>query len=149
MLIREEDIAVLMDDFTDTYGYDFTEYSKASFRRRVERVMMMDKFLSFEEFRYRVKNDKDYFHRVITEISVNVTEMFRDPLFFKLIRERVIPELANLSLIRIWHAGCATGEEVYTMAIILLEAGILDKTLLYGTDINPLVLKKARAGIFS
>jgi len=149
MLVREEDIGILMDDFIDLYGYDFTEYSKASFQRRIERVMMMDKFQSFEEFRYRVKNDRDYFHRVMTEISVNVTEMFRDPLFFKLIRERVLPQLATQDLIRIWHAGCATGEEVYTMAIILKEAGILEKSLLYGTDINPLALKKARSGIFS
>jgi chemotaxis protein methyltransferase CheR len=109
---------------------------------------MMDKHLNFSEFRFRLRNEPDYFHKVVTEISVSVTEMFRDPQYFRLIRESVLPELATYPLIRIWHAGCATGEEVYTLAILLEEAGLLEKTLLYGTDINPIVLKKAREGIF-
>lgn len=149
MIIRDEDIGILLDDLIDHYGYDFTEYSKASLKRRIERVLSMDNYLSFEEFRYRLHQDPAYFHRVVTEISVNVTEMFRDPHYFRTIRENVIPMLDSLPFIRIWHAGCSTGEEVYSMAIILSEAGLLEKSLIYGTDINPLVLKKARAGIFS
>jgi chemotaxis protein methyltransferase CheR len=148
MTVTNDDIEILLDDFMDMYGYDFSGYSRASFKRRIERVLMMDKLLNFSEFRFRLRNEPAYFHKVVTEISVSVTEMFRDPKYFKLIRESVLPELAVYPLIRIWHAGCATGEEVYTMAILLEEAGLLEKTLLYGTDINPIVLKKAREGIF-
>jgi chemotaxis protein methyltransferase CheR len=147
-LITDEDIEVLLDDMVQQYGYDFTEYSKASFKRRIQRLFIMDKFSSFAALRYRIKTDQDYFTHAVTEISVNVTEMFRDPLFYKTIREKIIPVLATHPFIRIWHAGCATGEEVYSMAILLKEANLLERSLLYGTDLNPLVLDKARKGIF-
>ena len=139
---------ILLDDFVEIYGYDFSGYSKASFKRRLQRLFIMDKMVSFAEFRYRLQNDPDYFNRAVSEISVNVTEMFRDPFFFKTIREKVIPVLATYPLIRIWHAGCSSGEEVYSLAIILKEAGLLNKSILYGTDLNPNVLEKAARGIF-
>ncbi|RYY54106.1 MAG: protein-glutamate O-methyltransferase CheR [Chitinophagaceae bacterium] len=139
---------LLLDDFLEIYGYDFRGYSKASFRRRLQRLFIMDKMVSFPEFRFRLQRDTDYFNRAVAEISVNVTEMFRDPFFFKTLREQVIPVLATYPLIRIWHAGCSSGEEVYSMAIVLKEAGLLQKSLLYGTDINPNVLEKAARGIF-
>lgn len=147
--LKEEDIELLQNDILDKYGYDFTGYSKASFRRRMQRLFSMDKITSLAELRYRIKTDADYFTHVVEEISVNVTEMFRDAQFYKTLREKIIPILATYPFIRIWHAGCATGEEVYSMAILLQEAGLLHKTLLYGTDINPGVLEKARKGIFS
>ncbi|MEO5564379.1 MAG: CheR family methyltransferase, partial [Chitinophagaceae bacterium] len=149
LVISEEELDVLLDDMLQTYGYDFTEYSKASLRRRVQRIIIIDKLASFAEFRYKVKNDDRYFSHVIEEISVNVTEMLRDPAFYKTIIEKVIPVLATYPFIRIWHAGCASGEEVYSMAILLKEAGLLHKSLIYGTDINPAALEKARLGIFS
>jgi len=133
----------------DLYGYDFSGYSNASFKRRIQRLFLMDKFTSIAGFRYRIKTDPAYFTHVVEEISVNVTEMFRDASFYKTLREKIIPVLATYPFIRIWHAGCATGEEVYSMAILLQEAGLLNKALLYGTDINPGVLDKARKGIFS
>ncbi len=139
---------ILLDDFMGLYGYDFSGYSKASFKRRLQRLFIMDKMVNFSEFRFRLQHDPTYFHHAVTEISVNVTEMFRDPLFFKTIREKVIPVLATYPLIRIWHAGCSSGEEVYSLAIILEEAGLLHKSLLYGTDLNPIVLDKAAKGIF-
>jgi chemotaxis protein methyltransferase CheR len=95
-----------------------------------------------------VVTDRDYFKRFVEEITVNVTEMFRDPLFYKTIREQVLPQLATKPFIRIWHAGCSTGEEVYSMAILLHEANLLRKSLIYATDINPEVLMKAKSGIF-
>ena len=139
---------ILLDDFLELYGYDFSGYSKASFKRRLQRLFIMDKMVSFPEFRFRLQHDAGYFHHAVTEISVNVTEMFRDPIFFKTVREKVIPVLATYPLIRIWHAGCSSGEEVYSLAIILEEAGLLQKSLLYGTDLNPIVLDKAAKGIF-
>ena len=147
-LISDKDIEMLLGDVISLYGYDFTEYSKASIRRRIQRLFTIDKFPAFAEFRYRIKNDPDYFSRFVEEITVNVTEMFRDPSFYKALREEVLPVLATHPFIRIWHAGCSTGEEVYSMAILLQEANLLHKSLLYATDINPSVLEKLRSGIF-
>lgn len=147
--LTHEEIALLKQDFVEVYGYDFTGYSHASFKRRVERLYILNSFPNFAEFRTRLLQDPAYFEFAVTEISVNVTEMFRDPAFYKTLREKVVPVLATYPLIRVWHAGCSTGEEVYSMAIILQEANLLHKSLLYATDINPKVVDKARKGIFS
>jgi chemotaxis protein methyltransferase CheR len=146
--IGEEDIKLLLDDMQYVYGYDFTGYSRASLHRRLQRLCINDKLASFAELRYLIRNDAAYFAHAVEEISVNVTEMLRDPSFYRAIIEQVIPVLATYPFIRIWHAGCATGEEVYSMAILLQEANLLHKSLLYGTDINPAAVEKARAGIF-
>ncbi|NOT77314.1 MAG: protein-glutamate O-methyltransferase CheR [Cyclobacteriaceae bacterium] len=138
-----------MDDLVEIYGYDFTSYSQASLKRRINRLIKIDKFPSVAEFRYNLRENKDYFNRFIEQITVNVTEMFRDVSFYKTLREQVLPVLATRPLIRIWHAGCSTGEEVYSMAILLKEAGLLHKSLLYATDINPAVLMKVREGLYS
>ena len=146
--IRDSEIDLLLNDFSNIYGYDFTGYSGASFRRRIERIYMLDKFPSFAEFRYKIKNNPDYFSHIVDELTVNVTEMLRDPHFYKTVKEKILPTLATYPLIRIWHAGCSTGEEVYSMAILLKEANLLHKSLLYATDINATVIDKARKGIF-
>ena len=147
--INDEELELLLDDMLKLYGYDFTGYSKASLLRRLQRVMINDKLPSFAELRYRIRSDLEYFNHVVEEISVNVTEMLRDPFFYKTIIEKVIPKLATYPFIRVWHAGCASGEEVYSMAILLKEAGLLQKSLIYGTDINPAALEKARNGIYT
>src|ERR1700744_3098132 len=146
--IRYEEVELLLSDISTRYGYDFTEYSKASLQRRVQRLFVLDNFPSFAEFRYRLQNDSHYFRRFVEEITVNVTEMLRDPGFYRTLRTTILPILATYPFIRIWHAGCSTGEEVYSMAILLHEAGLLHKSLLYGTDLNPQVIEKARKGIF-
>jgi len=146
--IRYDELELLLNDLYARYGYDFSEYSRASLHRRVQRLFTMDNFPSFTEFRYRLQHDSNYFRRFVEEITVNVTEMLRDPGFYKTLRTTILPVLATYPFIRIWHAGCSTGEEVYSMAILLKEAGLLQKSLLYGTDINPLVIEKARKGIF-
>jgi chemotaxis protein methyltransferase CheR len=146
--MKDEEVNILLNDLVDVHGYDFSDYSKASLKRRMQRLFALDKFPSFAEFRYRVLNDEEYLKRFVEEITVNVTEMFRDPEFYKALRKEVLPTLATYPLIRIWHAGCSTGEEVYSMAILLHEAGLLKKSLLYATDLNPDVLEKAKAGIF-
>ncbi|MBS1564274.1 MAG: protein-glutamate O-methyltransferase CheR [Bacteroidetes bacterium] len=147
-LARDEDVELLLNDVCELYGYDFTGYSRASVKRRIGRLILIDKFASFAELRYRVRTDADYVRRFVEEITVNVTEMFRDPGFYRTIREEIIPVLATRPFIRIWHAGCSTGEEVYSMAILLKEANLLHKSLIYATDLNPGVLEKARKGIF-
>jgi chemotaxis protein methyltransferase CheR len=137
-----------LNDLLETYGYDFNDYSKASLKRRINRLFTLDRFPSFAEFRYRIRSDESYLKRFVEEVTVNVTEMFRDPSFYKALRTEVLPVLATYPLIRIWHAGCSTGEEVYSMAILLHEANLLHKSLLYATDINPDVLEKAKEKIF-
>lgn len=146
--INDEEIELLLQDLLENYGYDFSDYSRASLKRRINRLYSLDKFPSFGLFRKQVQTDSTYFRRFVEEITVNVTEMFRDPSFYRTIREEVLPVLATHPFIRIWHAGCSTGEEVYSMAIMLQEAGLLKKSLLYATDINPGVLDRLRKGIF-
>lgn len=148
MHISDEELELIITDLHDLYGYDFSDYARASIKRRFERIIVLDKFPSFAEFRYKVLNDATYIQRVVEEITVNVTEMFRDPSFFLTLRQSVIPILATHPLIRIWVAGVATGEEAYALAILLYEANILHKSLIYATDINPSVLETARKGIF-
>lgn len=147
-ILRDEEIEYLIKDVYELYGYDFSMYSRASFKRRVNRICVIDKFTSFAELRYTLINDPEYLKRFIEEITVNVTEMFRDPYFFKALREKILPQLGTYPLIRIWVAGCSTGEEAYSVAILLKEAGLYHKCLIYATDINPSVLETASSGVF-
>ncbi|MBC7381403.1 MAG: protein-glutamate O-methyltransferase CheR [Bacteroidia bacterium] len=147
-MINDHDIELLLNDIVELYGYDFTFYSKASLKRRLNRLFEIDKFPSFAEFHYRIKSDKDYLQRFIEEITVNVTEMFRDPGFYKILRTEILPAMGTNPYIKIWHAGCSTGEEVFSMAILLKELNLLHKSLIYATDINPTVLEKFTKGIF-
>jgi chemotaxis protein methyltransferase CheR len=146
--VTDEGLEVLLNDLLELYGYDFTDYARASFKRRINRLFSLDGFPSFAEFRYRIRNDHEYLKRFIEEVTVNVTEMFRDASFYHALRSEVLTVLDTYPFIRIWHAGCSTGEEVYSMAIMLKEEGLLHKSLLYATDLNPRVLEQARSGIF-
>lgn len=147
-IVKDDEVEILIKDVYNLYGYDFSQYSRASFKRRINRICLIDKFTSFAELRYTVLNDAEYLKRFVEEITVNVTEMFRDPYFFKELREKILPQLGTYPLIRIWVAGCSTGEEAYSIAILLKEANLYHKSLIYGTDINPTVLEKARSGVF-
>ncbi|GAA4448549.1 protein-glutamate O-methyltransferase CheR [Rurimicrobium arvi] len=146
--VNDAQVKELLDDIMRLYGYDFSEYSKASIIRRINRLISLDRFEDFAAFRNHLRRHPDYLKRFIEEVTVNVTEMFRDPLFYNYLRTTVFPEIAMRPFIRIWHAGCATGEEVYSMAILLKESGLLHKSLIYATDINPDVVEKTRSGIF-
>lgn len=147
-IVKDEELEYLIKDVYDLYGYDFSLYSRASFKRRVNRICLIDKFTSFAELRYTLINEPNYLKRFIEEVTVNVTEMFRDPYFFKELRENILPQLGTYPLIRIWIAGCSTGEEAYSVTILLKEVGLYHKSLIYATDINPSVLETARAGVF-
>jgi len=147
-MVKDDELDLLLETVMEIYGYDFSNYARSSLKRRVNRLLIIDKFPSFAELFYQVKTDAQYLAHFIEEVTVNVTEMFRDPAVYKTLREHVLPQLATHPLIRIWHAGCATGEEVYSMAILLHEAGILHKSLLYATDINPSVIENIRKGVF-
>lgn len=148
-LITDEHVEVLLSDLLEHYGYDFTGYSRASLKRRISRLYALDKALSFAEFRYKIADDQVYFKRFVEQITVNVTEMFRDPSFFRTLREEVLPKLGTYPFIRIWLAGCSTGEEAYSISILLKELNLLHKSLIYATDLNPAVLEKAAQGMFA
>lgn len=148
LTVTDGEMELLLADIQELYGYDFSAYAKASLKRRVNRLFSLDRFPSFAEFRFRVRDDKAYFNRFIEQITVNVTEMFRDPQFYMTLRKDILPILSTYPFIRIWHAGCSTGEEVYSMAILLKEANLLQKSILYATDINPRVVQQAASSIF-
>ncbi|MFD1256574.1 CheR family methyltransferase [Mucilaginibacter terrae] len=130
------------------HGFDFSGYSKASLKRRLARIMQL-KRLEYYDLKHLLINDAEFFQHFLEEVTVNVTEMFRDPLFYKAINSEVLPYLTTFQQIKIWSAGCSSGEEVYSMAILLQEAGLRKKSFIYGTDINTEVLKEAKKGIYS
>ena len=144
----DEQVEVLLSDALELYGYDFTGYSRASIKRRILRLYALDRFVSFAEFRYKLRSDLGYFGRFVEQITINVTEMFRDPEFYKSLRTDILPKLGTYPFIRIWIAGCSTGEEAYSVSIILKELNLLKKALIYATDINPAVLEKASTAMF-
>jgi chemotaxis protein methyltransferase CheR len=148
LTVSDEEMNMLLRDIHEIYGYDFNDYAKASLKRRINRLFMLDRFPSFAEFRFHIKMNTEYFVRFIEQITVNVTEMFRDPDFYLALRKEVLPVLSTYPFIRIWHAGCSTGEEVYSMAILLKETNLLHKSILYATDINPKVVQQAASGVF-
>lgn len=147
-IISDEEVEILINDVLEHHGYDFTGYSRASLKRRLSRLYSLDKHLSFAEFRYKTLNDDVYFKHFVEGVTVNVTEMFRDPTFYRLLRNQILPNLNTYPFIRIWLAGCSTGEEAYSIAILLKELNLLHKSLVYATDINPTVLEKASLGMF-
>ncbi|UZJ81157.1 CheR family methyltransferase [Fictibacillus sp. KU28468] len=130
-------------------GFDFRKYMRSSIIRRIQNRVRMERIPTITRLLEKVIHEKGFLEKLLNDFSINVTEMFRDPEFFKAFRQRVVPELRKMPEIRIWHAGCATGEEVYSMAILIEEEGLADKTTIYATDMNEKVLEKAKQGTFS
>ncbi|WP_394678623.1 CheR family methyltransferase [uncultured Sphingobacterium sp.] len=147
-IIKDHEIDILLEDIYRDYGYDFLQYSRASMKRRINRLMTNDRLASFAELRFVLKDNPAFLQHFVEEITVNLTEMFRDPLFFRQLREEILPQLGTYPLIRVWIAGCSTGEEAYSMSILLKEANLYHKSLIYATDINPRVLDIARNGVY-
>jgi chemotaxis protein methyltransferase CheR len=128
-------------------SYDFRDYSSAMIHRRITRRMRMDQYRDISELINRISTDRATMNRMISDFCIHVTEMFRNPEIYRLIRTSVIPELRALPFVRIWIAGCSTGEEAYSLAILLQEEGILDQCRIYATDIKKSVLQEARQGL--
>lgn len=144
--IGEEEMEELVSAIYDASGYDFSNYSAPSLQRRLQRFIDSKKTNNLPEFIVQLHDDSILLNEFIEEITVNVTEMFRDPLFFAIMKNDIFTHLKKLPSIKIWHAGCSTGEEPYSMAIALKEAELLDKSIIYATDINQTVLKTASKG---
>ncbi|WP_026769054.1 protein-glutamate O-methyltransferase CheR [Asinibacterium sp. OR53] len=147
--ITHTEIKTVLDLLYRQYGYDFSNYTKASLRRRLQKLMYDKKTDTGAALIAMLTTNPETFSDLLEVLTVNVTEMFRDPPFFKTLREKVIPVLASYPAIKIWHAGCATGEEVYSTCILLYEAGLLHRSRIYATDINPANVEKAASGILS
>lgn len=147
-IISHAQVHELIDIVRKVHGFDFSGYTKASLKRRLTRIMLLNKF-EFYDLKHVLINDADFFQGFLEEITVNVTEMFRDPSFYRAVNTQVVPYLSTYQHVKIWSAGCSTGEEVYSMGILLSEAGLGKKSFIYGTDINTEVLKEARKGIYS
>jgi chemotaxis protein methyltransferase CheR len=138
----------LIDCILRVYGYDFTDYSEASLKRRISVFMASHKIPTIDLVKVMLLENEKTFEEFVQEISVTVTEMFRDPPFYKSLRSNVLKRIATYPFIKVWIAGCATGEEVYSMAILFKEENLLDRTLIYATDINQKSLQKAKEGLF-
>jgi chemotaxis protein methyltransferase CheR len=146
---EEVEIDMLLQGIRSRYGYDFAHYSRASLRRRLERALAQTRLTHFSQLLDRLFHDEQCFDEFLKIMSVSVTEMFRDPGFYQAIRDHVVPLLKTYPFIKIWHAGCATGEEVYSMALLLHEEGFLDRARIYGTDFNKHSLDTAVNGVYS
>lgn len=130
------------------YKYDFRHYGLASIKRRLSSALISHNIKTISALQEKVLHDPDFFSSILQYLTISTTEMFRDPLYFKAFREKVIPHLRSYPSIKIWIAGCSTGEEAYSFAIILKEENLLDRVMIYATDINPISLEKAQKGAY-
>ncbi|MFB7641524.1 CheR family methyltransferase [Peribacillus butanolivorans] len=145
---REDiEIELLLQAIYSVSGFDFRKYMRSSIKRRVENRMRLDHIRRISGMIEMVLYEKGYVEKLLNDFSINVTEMFRDPDFFKAFRLKIVPLLKQLPEIRIWHAGCSTGEEAFSMAILLKEEGLYEKAKIYATDMNEDVLRHAEKGI--
>jgi chemotaxis protein methyltransferase CheR len=142
------EIELLLEGIFRHYGFDFRSYAYASLKRRVEKRVQAEGLRSVSALQDRVLHDPAIMEKLLLDLSVNVSAMFRDPNFYKAFREKAVPLLKTYPYIRLWHAGCSTGEEVYSMAILLEEEGLYERCRIYATDINEMVLQKAKQGIY-
>lgn len=138
----------LLDAIYRTYHYDFRGYAEASLTRRVDAALAHFGYPSIAELEAATLDDAELFTELLRFLTVQVSDLFRDPSYFRAIRERVVPYLQTYPSIKVWVAGCATGEEAYSLAIILAEEGLLERSLIYATDIHPESLRRAEEGIY-
>jgi chemotaxis protein methyltransferase CheR len=142
------ELHLLIDAIYLKYHYDFRRYARASLKRRLTAAMPRFHCDTLSQLQDKVLHDPEIFPALLDFLTVPVSEMFRDPSYFKALRQSVIPVLRTYPSLKLWVAGCSTGEEVYSLAILLREEGLLARTLIYATDINPHTLQKAAAGVY-
>jgi len=146
--IVELEIELLLEAILERYGYDFRHYSRASLKRRIKHFLSKSDLDKVTEIIPRLLYDRAHFESLLYTISVTVTEMFRDPFVFKSMWRKIAPHLNTYPFFKLWNAGCATGEEVYSIAILLKEEKLYDRCQIYATDFNDLALEEAKAGIY-
>ena len=144
----EVEFKLLLEAVHMKYGYDFRGYAQASMERRMRSVLSKFGIRDFLELTHRLLREPEFFRLILPHLTVTTTEMFRDPQFFQVLRDRVLPVLKTYAALNIWVAGCSHGQEAYSLAILLHEEDLLDRSVIFATDINPQALKGAREGIF-
>jgi chemotaxis protein methyltransferase CheR len=147
MQVVGKDIQLFQETIRNNSEYDFSQYSHTSLRRRLTRILL-ELDLEMDELAGQMKNDPFFLESIVKKLTVHTTELFRDPEIWKKIRSELLPGFADQATIRIWHPGCSTGQEVYSMMMLLDSVGLLEKTQIYGSDLNPDVLQKARQGSY-
>lgn len=146
--LEDIEIQLLLEGVYRYYGFDYRNYAPSSLKRRIRSILRTEKLDSISALQDRVLHDSACLQRFLLGLTVNVTSMFRDPKFFMIFRKQVIPLLRTYPFVRIWHAGCSTGQEVYSMAILLQEEGLYHRSRIYATDTNEAVLEQASSGIY-
>jgi chemotaxis protein methyltransferase CheR len=147
--VEELEIRLLLEAIHARYGYRFQDYAPSSMRRRVKVALARSGLGNFGDLQHRLLVDADFFATMLDDLTVRVSDVFRDPSFYRVFREAVVPILHTYPLLKIWHAGCASGEEVYTMAILLAEEKLYERSQIYATDMSLKALELARAGVYA
>ncbi len=147
-LLRQIEVDLLLEGIYRLYGFDFRNYLRSSLNRRIDHRMNIERLPTVTAMLEQVLHEPSFINKLLNDFSIKVTEMFRDPSFFQAFREQTLPLLRQEPEIRIWHAGCATGEEAYSMAVLLLEEGLLHKSKIYATDMNEAAIAAAKQGKF-
>src|SRR5258705_8925740 len=142
--LEQLELRLLLDAIYQHYGYDFRGYARSSLRRRIWRRVTEEGLSSVSGLQERVLHDPATMERMLLDLSISVTSMFRDPSFFVSLREKVVPLLRTYPFVRVWNAGCSTGEETYSLSILFREAGLAERVRIYATDMNDVVLHQAR-----
>lgn len=146
--LEKIEIELLLEAIYRRWGYDFRSYARASIERRTRQFLSGSGCTSVAEMIPKILHDREFFSRLAQYFSIAVTQLFRDPLFYRAVREQVIPVLKTWPHVKIWHAGCASGEEAYSLAIVLKEEDIYDRVTIYATDFNDEALEQAREGMY-
>jgi len=147
--VTDLEIRLVLEAIHAQYGYDLRGYSAPFMRRRVLAVLAKSRLEHLGALQHRLLTDPAFFAAALSDLTVRTSEMFRDPAVFKVLREQVVPHLRTYPLLKIWHAGCGAGEEVYAMAILLTEEGLYERTQIYATDLNPHALELAKQGVYA
>ena len=143
------EIGLILDAIKQRYGYDLGEYVPETIERRLRNALARSGLRNFGELQHHVLHDAACFSSLLDQLTVQVSDMFRDPEFYRVFRERVVPHLRTYPEIKLWHAGCASGEEVYATAILLSEEDLYDRAQIYATDVSAKAVESARAGVYS
>jgi chemotaxis protein methyltransferase CheR len=146
--IEEIEVRLVLEAINARYGYDFRDYSRDTMRRRVQAALVRSGAGNLGAMQHRLLTEPSFFSSLIDELTIQVTEMFRDPSFYRTFREQVVPMLRTYPQLKIWHAGCASGEEVYATAILLSEENLYERTQIYATDMSQRAVEQAREGIY-
>ncbi len=147
--IEKIEITLFLDAIFNRYGYDFRRYAKASLKRRIRNLVDGKNIKCISEMIPKLLYDESYFEKLVFNFSITTTEMFRDPEFYLFVRKKIIEILKTYPFIKIWHAGCSTGEEVYSFAILLKEEGLYERATIFATDFNDSALEIAKEGIYT